>query len=250
SVNCFREAFGNRCYLDDMGNGVSPSHLGGMTWLSLNSVFFSFKNTTPQAPGQATQTLAWLRKQMPPNPEGSKAEAPPVVIVTHLPPTWDLFLKTPSWKPEYIRQFQEIVANYPGQVFILAGHYHRNHIQAMERAGEPAVILSGGALATKYGYHSNWRDLTFRENADGKVSSVSYTIRYPENDSWNGTYRVVPRHMDDFFNTLMDSEPLYRRYVQDIFGHSKDALDQAADGKVRDMVRDQFWVHAEAPAAP
>ena len=246
TVKYIREAFGKRCYLDDLGNGVSPHKLGGMKWISLNSVFFSIKNKTPEASSQADQTFAWLREQLPPYDRANPTKAPPVVIITHLPPTWDLVLKAPSWKREYLDRFQQLLNQYPGQVFMVCGHYHRNHIQAIRRDHEPVVVLNCGALATKYGYHANWRELTFSKNQNGRVVSLSYTLHYPEESDWDATYVIVPSRLEDFFRHLLSSEALYQRYIRDVFDHASNWLELATDVKLKERLRDELWLRVPA----
>ena len=249
-----REALGDRYYLDELGNGTYPKPVAGAYWISINSMVFGSKNTTPQAANQAQKTLAWLRTEL------AKCQDRPVFILTHLPPTWDLWLEQPSWKPEHIQALQEILSHYPGQVVIIAGHYHRNHIQLLDRGPErPTVpVLTAGALANKYGYASNWRSLSFSHKlftttvasnepgesptvlAQTRIERINYEVHYPQHRDWDTAYSLPLQRPEEFWDNLMANTTLFRRYVADIFGHDKSYLTRWKDDQLKEALSNQF----------
>lgn len=228
--HAFQETFGERNYLNELGNGLSPSKLGGLRWLSLNSQIFSPLNKTPEAPEQARQTFEWLRQTL-----GDSKE--PVVILCHIAPSWDLYLGLPGWKVEYLRELAQILGDYPGQVTFVCGHMHRNHVQAM-RPARPIPILTAGALATKYGYQANWRDYRWQVNQRG-IDRIDYTLHYIQHPEWTTEYQLEPEHIDGFRQQLAEDDDFFRHYLCDIYGHLQkweSKLDQRKD------VLEQFWV--------
>ncbi|MBN9417934.1 MAG: metallophosphoesterase [Candidatus Eremiobacteraeota bacterium] len=231
--HAFQETFGERNYLNELGNGISPSKLGGLRWLSLNSQIFSPLNKTPEAPEQARQTFQWLRQTL-----GESQQ--PVVILCHIAPSWDLYLGKPGWKEEYLRELDQVLGDYPGQVMFVCGHMHRNHVQAM-RPARPIPILTGGALATKYGYQSNWRDYRWQVDDRG-VERVEYTLHYIQHPEWTIDYQLEPDHIDSFLDRLRNDADFFRQYFCDIYGHFEKWQQKAEDPAQRRGVFEQFWV--------
>lgn len=232
------EAFGSRYYLDELGNGESPERLGGFRWLTLNSQLFSPLNHTPQAPEQARVTLQWLRRTL----ALSRSQATPVMLLSHIAPVWDLYSRSPAWHPGYLRQLQDILHDYPGQVMIFSGHHHRNHLQALARVSQPVPILTAGALATKYGYRSNWREYCWQIRPGASVESVGYTLHYPSQVEWRSSYQFQPARVGDFLQALMGDREFYARYLLDVFGRHHDAYRWVSDEGVREAIAEEFWV--------
>jgi hypothetical protein len=243
TLDALKQALGSRFYLDALGNGVSPQIVGEARWISINSLVFGTKNRCPEAPAQAEKTLRWLDSEL------HKAGSQSVVILTHLPPTWDLYSGQPSWKEEYIQAFHRLVAAYPGQVIVLAGHYHRNHIQALVCDEDRIPVLTCGALADKYGYASNWRELELIPAIQSKpklhFSSVRYTVHYPEHPQWDSVYRVPIARMDEFWDQLNSNSALLRRYIQDVFGHDRSYIQKWTEDQLIEGLRNQFLVRSE-----
>lgn len=229
-----QETLGSRCYLNELGNGVAPVQLGGFLWVSLNSQVFSPLNGGAEAPQQAQDTLVWLEQQL----EGWQG---PVVLLCHIPPSWDLYLGKPGWKPEYLRRLADILQDYPSQVLILSGHFHRNHVQAM-RPSRPIPILTGGALATKYGYQPNWRSYRWTVRPGQGASHIAYTLHYPGHPEWTRSYELVPDRIRDFLDLLQRRNSVYRDYVQDIYGHHTQWEDWAEQDSIRTRIEREFWV--------
>ncbi len=226
------DTFGQRYYLDELGNGEAPSRLGGFRWLTINSQLFSPWNQTPQAPDQAKATLRWLGARL-----QSEAGAAPVMLLSHIAPTWDLYFRKPAWKDEYLVELRHILQAYPGQVMIFSGHNHRNHLQAM-RPERPIAIMTAGALATKYGYQPNWREISCQPGS----SEISYTLHYPGHPEWTSSYQFQPALVANFLTQLLGNSNFYTRYARDVFGNHKDADRWAQDPKIRQAILDEFWV--------
>lgn len=231
--HAFQETFGKRNYLNELGNGLSPSQLGGFRWISLNSQIFSPLNKTPEAPEQAGQTFEWLKNTL-----GDSKQ--PVVILCHIAPSWDLYLGKPGWKVEYIKQLQDLLGEYPGKVIFVCGHMHRNHVQAMLPA-RPIPILTSGALATKYGYQSNWRDYTWDVDESG-AQKIEYNLHYIQHPEWTIRYELEPDHIDGFLQKLRGDNDFFRQYVCDIYGHHEKWQQKADDPAQRKSILEQFWV--------
>lgn len=238
TARAFQEAFGGRCYLNELGNGVSPSSLGGFRWITLNSQIFSPVNQTPQAPDQAQSTLQWLQSVL-------LQDQGPVVLLCHIPPSWDLYMGQPGWRPQYLRRLADILDGYPGQVIFLCGHLHRNHVQAM-RPERPVPILTSGALATKYGYLSNWRDYRWQVQPKVGLRSLSYTLHYTQHPEWSVDYDLRPDRMQDFLDRLHGQINFYKDYVRDIYGHHPDWPKWAEDDLIRQRILEEYWVDPEA----
>ena len=242
TAEAFREALGTRYYLNDLGNGLSASRLGGFRWITVNSQLFSPKNHTPEAPQQADATFQWLRGVL---NQGTS----PVVLMCHIPPSWDLYVGRPGWKPEYLRRLAELLDDYPSQVVIVCGHFHRNHIQGM-RPQRPIPILTGGALATKYGYQPNWRDYRWQLEPGLGVKELSYTVHYPGHPLWSANYDLRPDRLQQFLDLISTNRSAYQHYMLDVYGHDKDWKKSTDDEAVRERIWNEFWVEpgAEEPS--
>ncbi len=137
----YRRQLGRAFYLDELGNGVCPGAVGGITWISLNSLVFSPLNQYEGRGEQARRTLQWLRQQLAAQPPGRT-----VVIASHIPPTWDLFGHNPAWEPADLQRLGEILEAYPGCALIVSGHFHRNELHAFTlKQGRAVPVLDAGA---------------------------------------------------------------------------------------------------------
>lgn len=168
------------------------------------------------------------------------------MLVMHIPPTGDQYLRAPSWKDEYQQRLQEILDGYPGQVILVCGHFHRNHVQAIAHPRVPAVVLTAGALAKKYDYGSNWRQYKWTLGDTGNVEAIDYTIHYPLHPNWDSYYRVVPREVQSFFDAIVNERALYIRYFTDIYGHHPECRQWAEDPARRETLLEQFWLNPQS----
>lgn len=233
-ARAFEAAFGGRNYLDELGNGLAPSRLGGFRWISLNSQIFSPVNKASEAPSQAEATFQWLQGQL-------KSASDPVVLVCHIPPSWDLYMARPSWRPEYLRRLAAILDDFAGSAVVLCGHYHRNHVQGM-RPDRPIPILTAGALATKYDYASNWRHYRWQVTAGRGVAALSYTLHFTGHPEWTVDYQLRPDRLGDFLDRLRGDADFYRGYVRDVYGHHPDWEGWAERDSTREKILEEFWV--------
>lgn len=240
----FRRVFGNRYYLDRLGNGRLAAQPGGVTFLSLNSQIFSRNNATPEAPEQAVRSFAWLRTEL---KSLQTQGAPAVALLTHIPPSWDLYNQKPGWKPEYIRELCNVLEPYPNQVVILCGHFHRNHVQGL-LPQRPIPVLTAGALATKYGYQPNWREYRWTLEPGPRLEEIAYTIHYPGHSEWDATFQLIPRQLARFFQRLHEEPDFYRSYVSHIYGQHEDWREWADSEKVRRDLLSELWVSPEISA--
>jgi predicted phosphodiesterase len=236
----FRRDFGQRYYLDELGDGVSPNRLGGVAFITLNSVIFHPANRCPSAPAQAAQVLDFLQQAL-------DQEAPirtPIAVLLHIPPAVDGYNNRSSWKPEYVQRFLKILRSYPGQVVILSGHYHRNQVYRIARKQGDVPVLAGGALANKYGYSPNWRDYRWQMSRDAHhIESINYTIHYPMHPEWTSPYHLEPEHIAHWLDRILSNGATALRYFQDIFGHHDLANREARNRDDRQRIKDQFNIN-------
>lgn len=227
------EIWGQAYYLDRLGNGVAPSRPGGFGWISFNSQVFALYNQTPEAEEQARQTLDWLEQQL-------KAEPGPVVLLCHIPPAWDLYNHKPGWQVQWLRRFLALLQGHSGQVVVLCGHYHRNHVQGLRRRS-PVPVLTTGALATKYGYQPNWREYRWDIVAGKAIERIDYLIHYPLRPDWQHYYRLVPRALERF--RLQLRQPAFvEDYLRDVYGHWNQWTEVAEGKGIRAAVWEEFWL--------
>ena len=226
-----RATLKERYYLDGQGNGVSPDHVGGLTWISLNATFFSPANRYEKAAEQAEDTFRWLERQL-------ASRGGHVVLLCHIPPSWDLWQQRPAWRSECLQRLQAILEGYPHPVTILCGHYHRNHVQAYHRRQGDVPVLVAGSLSNKFGYQPNWR--TYEWTPGG---ALDYTVRYPGHPEWTHAWHVDPTRLEEFRLRLQNDDAAYLDYMQDIFCHQQNLPAAAAAPGIRQAVLDEFWVH-------
>lgn len=227
----FREAFGDLYYLDEQGNGVAPSRLGGRRWVTLNAQMFSVLNHGQEAPQQAEEALQWLRTTL-------AQERGPVTLLSHIPPAGDLFSREPAWQPRYLQALIEILDDYPGEVVILCGHFHRNHVQFLATR-KPTPVLTEGALATKFGYASNWRDYRW------EGQHIDYTLHFTGHPEWTADFQVVRNHPERFLNRLRSDPGFYAYYLRNLYGYHKGWREAMHDAKLRLDLLDSFFVTPE-----
>lgn len=236
TYQAFRVAFGERYYLDELGNGVAPRKVAGITWISLNSVVFSPLNQTPEVEQQSRQTFAFLRREL------ARAGGP-VVVLSHIAPCWDLMTSHPGWRPEALQELTQILREHPGQVTFCCGHHHRNHVQGL-RPERPVAVLTSGALATKYGYQPNWRD--YRWQVEGtRITRVQFTLHYPGKRNWERSQTLEPDRLQDYLDRLQGDSDFCRDYIVDIFGHHRKSKTWSQEPDIRTRVLRQFWVTPE-----
>lgn len=194
--------------LDDLGNGVYPRDVAGMRWIAINSVIFSPKDHYRHRDEQATRTLDFLQRSLDRVPQGV-----PVVLVMHVPPVRDEIDDRLCWVPADLHRFVDIVRRHRNPVTVLAGHFHRNEMHALDLGdGRMVPILLAGSLSHKYGAEPNWRTYRF---------PVQYTIRYPDHPDWQQTWSVplTPGTFRAWCDRLQSDTAFYTRYMADLFAH-------------------------------
>lgn len=241
----YRKHFGRAFYLDDLGNGVSPRPVGGITWVSVNSLIFSPLNQYEGRGTQARRTLEWLQRQLAAQPAGR-----PVAILSHVPPTWDLYGHNPAWHPEDLGRLQDLLEERNAPVVILGGHFHRNEAHAFSLPGGRAVpVLNAGALSGKYGNQPNWRSYSWTQDASGAPRSISWRVRYADRPAWNRLWRVErpfeARTWSNFVTRLASDRAFYLRYMEDFWAHNDTWRADAAKADNRQGVLDEFFVRPD-----
>lgn len=220
----YRRHFGRAFYLDDLGNGVLPRRMGGISWISLNSQLFSPDNEYEGRADQVVRTLAWLKRELARVPRGGS-----VALLLHIPPTWDLYTRSPAWEPQALQALVELLSGTPAPVVILGGHFHRNELHALSLPDGRAVpILVGGSLSSKYGLRPNWREHTWELRGGGVPSRIVYRNRYPgaaasERAAWETPWEVrepfVARTWTGLIERLAADEPALQRYWEELWAH-------------------------------
>lgn len=238
----YRRAFGKAWYLDDLGNGTYPGRVGGMTWISINSLVFSPLNQYENRGEQAERTFSWLESEMERQPAGH-----PLVLLTHIPPTWDLYGHNPAWDPQFLGRLQSILEARKGPVVIVAGHFHRNEVHAFSLSDGRAVpVLDAGSLSLKYGNRANWRSYLWSLDPRSVPVRMTWRIRYPQHPEWNALYSVdrpfLSRTWSDFVNRLASDKAFYERYMVDFWAHNPAWRTDAGKPDNRDGLLNEFFV--------
>ena len=243
----WRRHLGKAFYLDDLGNGVYPRPLGGLCWISLNSLVFSPLDRYPGRGDQARRTLEGLRRQLAELPPGR-----PVAILSHIPPTWDLYSSTPAWNLEDLARFRDLLEGSRHPVVVLSGHFHRNEVHALSLSGGRAVpVLDAGALSGKYGANPNFR--SYRWDLDGASvpQRVAWRLRYVGHPGWDRDWQFErPFQARTWSATVirLASDPrFYRRYMEDLWARSASWPRDAEKPGTRQAVLDQFFVRPGVP---
>lgn len=248
-LQAYRRHLGPAFYLDDLGNGVCPARVGGLTWISLNSLVFSPLNQYEGRGPQARRTLRFLQRQLAAQPSGRT-----VVIAAHIPPTWDLFGRNPAWYPADIQRLEDLLQAHPGPALIVSGHFHRNEVHAFTLAGGRAVpVLDAGGLAGKYGYRANWRSHYWTLDSRGGPRVLTWRNRYPGDRRLDRVWQVEKpfqvRTWMGWVQRLAAEPDFYHRYMEDFWAHSESWRADAEKPENRRAVLGEFLIRAGAEAA-
>jgi hypothetical protein len=238
----YRRHLGRAFYLDELGNGVCPGAVGGITWISLNSLVFSPLNQYEGRGEQARRTLQWLRQQLSAQPPGRT-----VVIASHIPPTWDLFGHNPAWEPADMQRLAEILEAYPGCALIISGHFHRNELHAFTlKQGRAVPVLDAGALSGKYGYRPNWRSHYWTLDSRAVPQTLAWRNRYPADRSRDRVWQVgqpfLARTWSGWVLRLAGEPEFFLRYMEDFWAQSDSWRADAGRPENRQAVLGEFLV--------
>lgn len=244
-ATAYSQALGDAYYLDDLGNGVYPRRVGGMTWLSLNTLVFSPANSYAGRGIQATRTLEWLSEQV--DKYGNKT---PLVILAHIPPTYDAYDHKSAWDAPSLRKFRDILVRAQKPVVILSGHFHRNEQHAIALDGNRvAVVLDAGGISRKYGYVANYRHYRWTMNGNAGATGLAWTICYPSEKGWNTQWSVSDPFTSEvwtaFLGKLRTDEAFYRKFTLDFWSHASDYEKLASPPAQRQGILDEVFVKVE-----
>lgn len=217
----YKSCLGDGYYLDELGNGVYPKMVAGLTWITINSLVFSPDNPYNGKGVQARRTLEWLAYQLKQLPRGRS-----VVVLSHVPPTMDIYSNTLAWEAPFIEQYQNIIQDAPGPLVTISGHFHRNEQHVFALAGQRvSPVLDAGGLSGKYGYLPNYRMHTWRVQ-QGRPVSFTWQTRYPGRSKLNSTTAIVnPFTMpvwDQFLARLVSDKAFFQNYVAEFWAHAKE----------------------------
>jgi len=238
----WRRHLGPAFYLDELGNGVCPRQVAGITWISLNSLVFSPQNHFEGRGLQAQRTMTWLQRQLAALPADR-----PVVIASHIPPTWDQFGHAPAWEPAQIQRFGEVLEGHRAPVVVLSGHFHRNEVHALSLSDGRAVpILDAGAISGKYGYQSNWRSYYWTLDSRSWPQRINWRNRYLANSQWDQAWQVdrpdLSRTWSAYVIRLAGDPRFYLDYMRDFWANQDSWRTNALKPGVREGILDEFFV--------
>lgn len=216
----YREIWGDRYYLDALGNGWQQHQ--GIDWISLNTQIFSYKNRYPKADEQASTSLDWLAERL------SQARGA-CVLLLHIPPTVDLFNGLQAWRAEPRERLWSVLMAHSGAVTILGGHFHRNEVHAFKRPQGEVCVLVTSSLSRKYGYSPNWRSNHWSLDDRGQLLRADYDLLYPGHADFRSHYRLE-RPQD--FLTQVDRTA----YLNDLFARHPQINDRWKE------LTEQFWI--------
>ena len=220
TAGLYREIWGDRYYLDGVGNG--SQRVENLDWISLNTQVFSYKNRYPKADEQAQASLDWLAQRLQAAPGGC-------VLLLHIPPTVDLFNGLQAWRSEPLQRFWSVLTAHTGPVTVLGGHFHRNEVHAFKRPQGEVCVLVTSSLSRKYGYSPNWRSNHWTLGDQGELIRADYDLLYPGHGDFRSHYKVE-RPQD--FLTQVDRTA----YLNDLFAHHPQIKDRWKE------LTEQFWV--------
>lgn len=244
----WRRHLGPSFYLDDLGNGVHPETVAGMTWISLNSLVFSPRNQFEGKGLQAHRTLKWLQQQLAALPEGR-----PVVLASHIPPTWDQFGHAPVWDPVEIQRFTKVLEGHRAPVLVLSGHFHRNEVHALSLSDGRAVpILAAGGISGKYGYRPNWRSYYWTLDSRSWPQRINWRNRYLADSRWDQTWQVdqpgLSRTWSQYVIRLANNPRFYLDYMRDFWANQDSWRANALKPGVREGILDEVFVRPRSGA--
>ena len=234
----YKKYFGDKYYLDSVGNGVYGKEIGGMNWITINSVTFTQWNDYAGKEEQGKKTLDWLEMRLNALPKDKG-----VVIVSHVPPTYDLYDKKSSWEKNALKRFFEILDKSDRRIVILSGHYHRNEQHAyITEEGDAIPVIDVGGMSEKYGYHGNYRTQCWRMK-NGIPDLLSWRLRYANHPEWNHVVYVnepfAKSTWTSFREALRTNDRFFINYMTDFWPHG----DISKADSERDAVVDEFIIN-------
>ena len=244
----YHRLLGSYDYLDELGNGLYPIRVGGMAWVSLNTQIFSPNNRYAGRAAQADRTFRWLEatlRRLPPTQ--------PMVVLTHIPPTFDLWSGRLSWYEADVARFAALLGRHNGRIVILGGHYHRNELHGFMLPGRgPVPLLVAGSLSFKFGNFPNWRSGVWSLGSDGSVARFDWRSHYPGHADWARSWSLASPYTTSSYGELMTrlrgEVAFYLAYIEDLYAHHVDWKKWAdASGKRALLVDTLAPTPAEGP---
>lgn len=246
TMDLWRQAMGEKYYLDELGNGVYPERIGGLTWISLNSLIFSSINSCSplELKSQRERTLSWVEAALSAVPENSTA-----VIVCHVPPCTDSYNHKAMWDEESLKTFHKILSNIDCHVIITSGHTHRNELHTLcisEIETVPIIVV--GSIAQKYGYYANYRRTTWEFNKQtGLAENLSWDLNYVNQEKGNRSEVVegptLPKTWLDFRSQLAEDDEAYQYYLRDFYSCEDNWSKLTSDQKLRCELVEEVFVN-------
>lgn len=246
TMDLWRKAMGDKYYMDELGNGIYPERMGGITWISVNSLIFAANNSCPPAElkSQRERTLSWLEAALAAVPENSTA-----VIVCHVPPCTDAYNHKAMWDNESLQTFHKILSKVNCHVIVTSGHTHRNELHTLcvsDTETVPIVIV--GSIAQKYGYYANYRRTTWEfNNKTGLAENLSWDLNYVNPEKGNRAEVVegptLPKTWLDFRCQIAEDDEAYQYYLRDFYSCEDNWSKLTSDKKLREQLVEEIFVN-------
>lgn len=246
TMDLWRQAMGEKYYLDELGNGVYPERMGGVTWITLNSLIFSSINSCPpdQLKSQRERTLSWLAATL-----SAVSEKSTAAIICHVPPCTDAYNHQSMWDSESLKTFHKILSNTNCHVIITSGHTHRNELHTLCLSQTETVpIIIVGSIAQKYGYYANYRRTTWEFNRQsGLAENLSWDLNYVDSEKGRRSEAVegptLPQTWLDFRRQLAEDDEAYQDYLRDFYSCEDNWFKLTSDQKLRCQLVDEVFVN-------
>lgn len=246
TMDLWRKAMGDQYYLDELGNGVYPERMGGITWITLNSLIFSPINSCPpdELKSQRERTLSWLEAALSAVPDNNTA-----VIVCHVPPCTDAYNHKSMWDDNSLKTFHKIVSNIGCHVIVTSGHTHRNELHTLCVSDiETVPIVIVGSIAQKYGYYANYRRTTWEFNKQtGLAENLSWDLKYIDPEKGCRTEVVegptLPKTWLDFRRQIAEDDEAYKYYLRDFYSCEDNWSKLISDQKLRQELVEEVFVN-------
>ncbi|MBQ7502633.1 metallophosphoesterase [bacterium] len=245
-MDSMKKAMGEAYYLDELGNGVYPRLINGVTFITMNSLIFSAQNSCPEAilKKQREDTMNWLKASLAAVPADSAA-----VIVCHVPPCVDAWNNKMHWDGDYMKRFHQILADSECSVMVLSGHTHTNEIHAYridEVKSAPIFIVS--SIAQKYGYNAAYRTARIDFDAEtGVPVKISWTVHYA-NPTFGETSVVINEPCStetvEAIGELLDDDAFYFNYMEDFYTRCTDWREKCSPAEKREEIKAGFKVRS------
>lgn len=238
-MTSMKKAMGEAYYLDELGNGVYPRLINGVTFITMNSLIFSSLNSCPPEllRKQREDTLSWLKAALAAVPESTAA-----VIVCHVPPCVDAWNNKMHWEAESMKRFHRILADADRSVVVYSGHTHTNELHSYyidETKSVPLLIVS--SVAQKYGYNAAYRTTVMDFDTEtGEPLKISWTVHYADSAYGEAAFILNEPCRTETWNEiaeLLSDDGFYFDYMEEFYDHCSDWREKCSSAEKRAEIK-------------